>query len=220
MELARHKELVNRFSYVRYLHAIRCYNTAADALATEKLDAKKKKLPLGEERYKELRKLNRIKEKLVGGDKPVEAREGMPAVSVITRSTTRRVRFADQPSNGRPTARIEESGENQEYEKNVQHTVTRSIPETRASSIAEDIDPVIVQIERRERISTAQEEMTKWADLMVYRRGEFDKLTHPQASDAGKIADRFVLSQDGILYYVNGAENEERRRKPTSNCNL
>ena len=111
MELARHKELVNRFSYVRYLHAIRCYNTAADALATEKLDAKKKKLPLGEERYKELRKLNRIKEKLVGGDKPVEAREGMPAVSVITRSTTRRVRFADQLGDGPPTERSDESVE-------------------------------------------------------------------------------------------------------------
>ena len=59
-----------------------------------------------------------------------------------------------------------------------------------------------VQNERRERISIAQEEETKRADLKVYLRGEFDKLTHRQASDAGKIADRFVLSQDGLLYYV------------------
>ena len=27
-------------------------------------------------------------------------------------------------------------------------------------------------------------------------------MSHRQASEAGKIADRFVLSQDGLLYYV------------------
>ena len=42
----------------------------------------------------------------------------------------------------------------------------------------------------------------KWSDLKAYLRGEFDKLTHRQASEAGKTADRFVLCQDGLLYYV------------------
>ena len=38
---------------------------------------------------------------------------------------------------------------------------------------------------------------------------DFDKLTHRQASEAGKIADRVVLSQNGLLYYVG------RRRELT-----
>ena len=61
VELARNKELVKRFISVRYRHLIRCYNTAADALATEALDAKTDNFLLGEERYEELRKLNWIR---------------------------------------------------------------------------------------------------------------------------------------------------------------
>ena len=49
-ELARHKEYFKRFNSVRYLHVIRCCNTAADGLATEALDTKTKNLLLGEER--------------------------------------------------------------------------------------------------------------------------------------------------------------------------
>ena len=145
------------------MHVIRCYNKAADGLATKALEVKTENLRLGEERYEELRKLCRIQEKLVGNDEPVEASEARSAVSVITRSTTRRVRFADRLSNGRPTARSEESCENQEYDKCVRHAVIRPNFETRASPSAEDIDPTTVINEPRERISTAQEEETKWA---------------------------------------------------------
>ena len=111
--------------------------------------------------------MNRIQEKLVGDEKPVEASGGMPAGYVIARSTTRRVRFADEPSNGRPAARSEDMGENQEYEKNIRHIVTRSNPETRASQNAEDVDPTTVQNEQRELISTAQDEETKWLEFTV-----------------------------------------------------
>ena len=65
------------------------------------LEAKTEKLLLGEERYEELRKLNRIQEKLVGDKKPDEMIGAKPSVSVITRSITRRVRFADQLGDGR-----------------------------------------------------------------------------------------------------------------------
>ena len=77
---------------MRYLHVIRCYNTAADVLTTEELDIYTDNILIGEERYEELQKFNRIPEKLVGDDKPVDASETMPALSVITRSTTNRVR--------------------------------------------------------------------------------------------------------------------------------
>ena len=42
----------------------------------------------------------------------------------------------------------------------------------------------------------------KWSDLKTYVRGGFEILPQRQASEAGKIADRFVLSQNRLLYYV------------------
>ena len=51
-------------------------------------------------------------------------------------------------------------------------------------------------------MSNAQNEEEKWATLKKFLRGEFDKLTHGQVSYAGKIVDRFVLSEDGLLYYL------------------
>ena len=65
----------------------------------------------------------------------------------------------------------------------------------------------MVQAERRERISTAQNEETRWADLKKFLGGEFGELTHKGINNAGKVADRFVLSEDGVLYY------EGRRRE-------
>ena len=55
VELTRHIKLVKNSNSVRYLHVIRCYNTAADVLVTEALEAKTNYLLLGEERYEELR---------------------------------------------------------------------------------------------------------------------------------------------------------------------
>ena len=117
VELVRHKESATRFNCVHYLHTLRCNSTEADVLATEALDVKTANLLLGEERYEELRKLSRIQEKLVRDSKPDESSEAMPVVSAITRSTTRRARFADQLGDGRPTERSDESVGNQEYEK-------------------------------------------------------------------------------------------------------
>ena len=144
-------------------------------------------------------------------------------MSVITRSITRRVRFADQPGDGRPTEWSDESVENQEYETCGRRTPIQPNPDTQGSSSAEDIDPTTVQKERRERISTAQDKEMKWSDLKTYLRGEFDKLTHRQASEAEKITDRFVLSQDGLLYYVGRRreliETQENDQTTTRNSN-
>lgn len=57
----------------------------------EALEAKKKKLLLGKERYEELRKLNQIHKMMDGHSTPEEVSEAMPALSLITRSTTRRL---------------------------------------------------------------------------------------------------------------------------------
>ena len=37
-KLANHKKLVERFNSVRYLHVLRCYNSAVDTLATRALE--------------------------------------------------------------------------------------------------------------------------------------------------------------------------------------
>ena len=49
----------------------------------------------------------------------------------------------------------------------------------------------------------------KWTSLKLFRRGEFDKLTHEQVNYPGKSEDRFVLSKDGLLYYL-GRRRESR----------
>ena len=64
-----------------------------------------------------------------------------------------------------------------------------------------------MQAELRDRISKAQDEEGKWSILKKFLRGEFDKLTHEQVSCAGKIVNQFMLSDDGVLYYLG------RRRK-------
>ena len=70
---------------------------------------------------------------MIGYSKPVEFNEAITAVSVTTRITTRRVRFVDQLSNGRPTERNEESCEDQEI---IEVCSTRRDPiKSRESSI-------------------------------------------------------------------------------------
>ncbi|GMF29474.1 unnamed protein product [Phytophthora fragariaefolia] len=74
---------------------------------------------------------------------------------------------------------------------------------------AEDIDPVAVQNERRQRIAKAQEEVLKWANLKAVLRGNSAKLGYKAARDAWKVMDQFVLSEDEVLYY----EGTSRRKR-------
>ena len=178
----------------------------------------------------ELRMLNRIQDKLFIEDIPAKVEEDTPTISVTTRSNIRRVRFADRPHEV-PRNIVDETGGNRgvdettssvsrkkdgdnEFEaKPRKSKVRRALSKTTITSKrvtppkADDIDPLMVQAERRERISTAQNEETKWADLKKFFRGEFGELTHKEINNAGKVADRFVLSEDGVLYY------EGRRRE-------
>ena len=223
-ELARHKTLVEKFTSVRYLHVVRCYNAAADTLATEALEAKVGRSVFDEERMNELRMLNRIQDKLFIEDIPAKVEEDTPTISVTTRSNIRRVRFADRP-NEVPRNIVDETGGNRgvdettsnvsrkkdrdnEFEAKPRKSKVRRAPsKTTITSKrvippkADDIDPLMVQAERRERISTAQNEETKWAGLKKFLRGEFEELAYKEINNAGKVADRFVLSEDDVLYY-------------------
>lgn len=75
------KESANQFTSVQYLHVIRCFNASADTLATEALEAKSGQVVADSERLNELRKLNRIQEKLI------VTRDGKetPTIATITR---------------------------------------------------------------------------------------------------------------------------------------
>ncbi|KAE9118031.1 hypothetical protein PF010_g8375 [Phytophthora fragariae] len=117
------------------------------------------------------------------------------------------------------TTREPREGQRNEYEASYQapeaHRVVdpaEAAAEPGRTPSAQDVDPVAVQAERRNRISKAQDEECRWADLKTYLRGQIDQLTRRRAYNAGKIANHFVLSEDGLLYYVG-----RRRGEPTDN---
>ena len=91
-------------------------------------------------------------------------------------------------------------------------------PKRRKPPSVDDIDPLVVQAERRDRISKTQDEEEKWAILKRFLRGEFDKLTHEQVSCASKIVDRFILSDDGVFYYLG--RRRESRELPDEDLKL
>ncbi|KAE9010992.1 hypothetical protein PR003_g17977 [Phytophthora rubi] len=80
---------------------------------------------------------------------------------------------------------------------------------TPAPPDAEDVDPLSVQEERRRRVAAAQNEELRWSNLRVVIQGEDASLGYKAARDAWKMADRFVLSEDGVLYFVGTNRRSE-----------
>ena len=94
--LVRHNELVAQFNSVRYLNVIRCYNAAADTLATEALETKSGQVVEDPGRLSELQNLSRIQEMLLVEPPSSKEEEKPPTITITTRRKTRRVRLADQ----------------------------------------------------------------------------------------------------------------------------
>ncbi|GMF57143.1 unnamed protein product [Phytophthora fragariaefolia] len=67
---------------------------------------------------------------------------------------------------------------------------------------AEDVDPLEVQEERRHSVSRAQDEELRWVNLKLMLQGECSSLGYKVVREARKMADRFVLSDDGLLYLL------------------
>ncbi|OWZ12529.1 hypothetical protein PHMEG_00014299 [Phytophthora megakarya] len=95
-------------------------------------------------------------------------------------------------SNDTPTETS--NSENQEERK-----VTEFTP---VSPSADNVDPQEIQNERRRRIANAQDEELRWVNLKTVLRCDESTLTYQAARDALKIADRFVLSEDNVLYHL------------------
>ncbi|KAE8879556.1 hypothetical protein PF005_g20382 [Phytophthora fragariae] len=87
-QLNHHRELVAKLRSVKYLHAIREFNAAADSLASETLESKASTVTTSEARIAELRALNRINE-VIYETSVDETTEEQPSVSVLRASMTR-----------------------------------------------------------------------------------------------------------------------------------
>ncbi|GMF62220.1 unnamed protein product [Phytophthora fragariaefolia] len=148
-----------------------------------------------------------------------------PKVTATTRSQARRVRFEDEGASDEQPVRAFESpsktptrresvrneaefGGAQSQVSNDTAELLTELSETRTPD-ASDIDPLVVQAERRQRISMAQDEEIRWADLKAYLKGEFTQMSHRRVHNAGKVADEFVLSEDGLLYRQNKVRRPE-----------
>ncbi|KAE8985840.1 hypothetical protein PR002_g22521 [Phytophthora rubi] len=144
----------------------------------------------------------------------------------MTRNQKRRVYFEDERKSELDEPRPPPPGadtENTEFEsprapsriRRVEGQAQVEVDENRTPDVA-DIDPAVVQAERRRRISNAQDEELRWADLKAFLRGELDGLTHRRAHNASKVADNFVLSEDGLLYY----QGQKRHRTELDSADL
>ncbi|KAE9326546.1 hypothetical protein PF001_g2364 [Phytophthora fragariae] len=244
-----HREIVAKLRSVKYVHAVREFNAAADSLASKTLETKASAVTTSEARIVELRALNRINE-VIYETSVDETTEEKPLVSVLRASMTReeprrktffdfvrtedrdsghvavttrhqakmktkRVRFANEASvmGQNDAARLAESNAVPTEVQNVQEetppptdALTAATPDPPGS---EDVDPLSVQEERRTRVAAAQDEELRWSNLRAVLRGENASLGYKTVRDAWKMADRFVLSEDGVLYFVGAYRRSE-----------
>ncbi|POM66875.1 LOW QUALITY PROTEIN: Reverse transcriptase [Phytophthora palmivora] len=240
VELAHHKELTTNLNSVKYLHVIRLYNSAADSMATEALETQISRVVLNAERKAELKTLNRIPEILyTAGDSTDDCEEGPKACPFTLRfkddesKETNKPVPANEEDSTQPEAtepdlnseleirrRIETSGEAKfgDTQPRSQGNETE-LNASRAPS-ADNIDPAVVQAERRQRIDRAQNEELQWADLKAYLRGELRQKSFRRVRHAGKAADDFVLSEDGLLYCHNRSRRRGGDDEPSLNLRL
>ncbi|KAE9070490.1 hypothetical protein PF007_g26923 [Phytophthora fragariae] len=215
-QLNRHKELTAQLRSVKYLHAIREFNAAADSLAGETLESKVSAVVESEDRKRELKILNRIheviyepsadtSEEVARSINSIRVREtrdescsknffdfawGTGQVAAVTRHQARarqkHVRFATEPVIINQDTEVQDRPDNQ-----VEETPDpQDPPGPDATSIhepsADDIDPLVVQGERRGRISKAQDEELRWSNLKAVLKGEEAQLGYRAAREAWK----------------------------------
>ncbi|KAG3062656.1 hypothetical protein PI125_g24496 [Phytophthora idaei] len=145
-------------------------------------------------------------EQFVRDDTTIKNEYGNMAVMTRRQAKTKKhVRFADEyaevvsKAHEQRGERGEGANESSFDERSSSHPSNIVPP---ATPDAEDIDPVAVQRERRRRIAAAQDEEKKWLNLKKVLRGQAETLSYKEARDAWKYADRFVLSEDGVLRYL------------------
>ncbi|GMG18127.1 unnamed protein product [Phytophthora fragariaefolia] len=200
-QLNIHRALVARFQSVRYLHVTREYNASADSLPGATLAAKEAKTTLTEESKSKLEQLNRIHEVIY--ERP---NRGFTQVSTLRALSwdmgTQRDIFFDFALKPRFITAITRQ-QTQTAKKRVKFADAHDEDsEALPPPSAEDVDPLEVQEERRRRVGRAQDEELRWANLKLVLKGESSSLGYKAAREAWKMADRIVLSDDGLLYFL------------------
>ncbi|POM63659.1 Reverse transcriptase [Phytophthora palmivora] len=119
-----------------------------------------------------------------------------------------------------PASRIETSSEAEFGDTQLSSQGDEVELNTSRAPSADNIDSAVVQAERRRRIDRAQDEELRWADLKAYLRGELSQLSFRRVRNAGKVADDFVLSEDGLLYRHNRSRRRDGDDEPSLNLRL
>ncbi|GMF58203.1 unnamed protein product [Phytophthora fragariaefolia] len=143
-----------------------------------------------------------------------------PQVTAVTRNQSRRVRF-DESTRHRPTSQeavneVDDLPADQDSPISPQGGAQRSAREgtrnleTTLEEASEREDPTTVQTERIRRVRVAQDEERRWADLKAYLKGDVESLSFKRAANASKLADRFVLDEDGLLQYYKAATTQSK----------
>ncbi|GMF15167.1 unnamed protein product [Phytophthora fragariaefolia] len=200
-QLDIHRELVARFQSVRYLHVTREYNTLAGSLAGETLAAKETKTALTEESKSKLEQPNRIHEVSYG--------ESSQEVTQVTTLRTLSEDTATHHDNLLPSHLNRAVGPEPPDPPNDAITESSHVENgenfpgaAERQPSAEDVNRFEVQEERLRRVDRAQDEELRWAKLKLMLTGESSSLGYKAAREAWKMADRFVLSGDGLLYFL------------------
>ncbi|OWZ18552.1 LOW QUALITY PROTEIN: hypothetical protein PHMEG_0007346 [Phytophthora megakarya] len=189
VQLNYHKEITKKFKSVKHPHVMREFNAAADTLATEALESKTSKVVLSESRKTELSDLDRIQKMIYDS-----ATDSIRVKEAKMRVTEGVIRCVD--------------GRHKAYAGFVQTETQETMAMTRSQSTTQKkhvrfADEQQKLPKNRPRIATAQNEELKWCNLKKVLRGEADKLKYRAALDAGKIADRVILTDDNVLHYMH-----------------
>ncbi|GMF45091.1 unnamed protein product [Phytophthora fragariaefolia] len=173
LELARHKKRTGQLSSVRYLHILRHYNAAADSLATKALESKMGRVVLSGDRKADLKELNRVSELLYTSPASADSGEPRAEMTVMTRRQACRVHFENEAikdsagisqntglhvkETNSPNSRTEglqfESPRAPKRVRRVEDQAEVEVSEGRIPD-ATDVDPAVVQAERRRPATT------------------------------------------------------------------
>ncbi|GMF41166.1 unnamed protein product [Phytophthora fragariaefolia] len=219
VELAKHKELTKNLNFVRYLHVVRLYNSVADPMATEALEAKAGWVVLTLERKAELKALNKIPEVLYVSGNSADAPEE-PNVTGATHGRARRFHVGnDERENtvseaivehveelfkgpSRPPTRQSTTRNEAEFGRSQPRALEgiAQLPAEfgEASTLdANDTNPLVAQAERRQWRSKAPDGKLEWVDLKAYLEEEVIQLTHSRVHNAGAdVAKQAQSSED------------------------
>ncbi|GMF61144.1 unnamed protein product [Phytophthora fragariaefolia] len=125
-----------------------------------------------------------------------------PQVTAVTRNQSRRVRFAESTKHRSTSQEAVNEGDDLPADQD-----SPISPQGGAQRSARKELVILRPPSTNQRELTRRNEERRWADLKAYLRGDVESLSFKRAANASKLADRFVLDEDGLLQYVGKGRN-------------